>query len=80
MDVTIGLQTMILAAHNLSYGTCWIGAFDEEKIKEILGIPPEQCVICLVPIGVPAVSPGPKERRPAAELFSLDRLEQAYPA
>ena len=78
VDVAIGLQNMILAAHSLGYGACWIGAFDEDRIKDILDIPPELSVVCLTCIGVPATSPGPKERRPISELFSLDQLGQPY--
>ncbi len=32
-------MNMLLAAHNLGIGACWIGAFDEEAIKSICSIP-----------------------------------------
>jgi len=37
IDTAIALENMVLAAHGLGYGTCWIGLFDPEKVKEICG-------------------------------------------
>ena len=73
IDTTIALQNMILAAHSLGYGTCWIGSFDEAQVKELLGIPDEATVVCLTPVGVPAVEPDARPRKGLAEVFSLDR-------
>ncbi|MBS3140497.1 nitroreductase family protein [Candidatus Woesearchaeota archaeon] len=33
------IQNMLLEAHSLGLGGCWVGAFNEDKIKEICGIP-----------------------------------------
>jgi nitroreductase len=35
VDITIELTNFTLQAAELGYGTCWIGAFDENRIKEI---------------------------------------------
>jgi len=40
-------------ATNLGLGTCWIGAFDESKVKEILEIPENIEVIGLITLGYP---------------------------
>jgi len=53
IDVAIALDHMSLVAVELGLGTCWIGAFDEGKIKEILGIPNDVRVVELMPIGYP---------------------------
>ncbi|MBW2992299.1 nitroreductase family protein [Candidatus Woesearchaeota archaeon] len=47
-------QNMLLAAHNLGLGSCWIGAFDEEKVKTILGCPAETRPQVIIPVGYPA--------------------------
>ena len=39
IDVAIAMQNMILAAHEMGLGTCWIAAFDEKKVKKVLDIP-----------------------------------------
>ena len=72
IDTTIALQTMVLAAHSLGYGTCWIGSFDEEEVKGLLGLPAGLEVICLTPMGVPAAHPEARDRKDLSEVFSLD--------
>jgi nitroreductase len=54
IDIAIALDHISLAAVELNLGTCWIGAFDEKKVKEILAIPDEVRVVELMPIGYPA--------------------------
>ncbi len=50
-DVTLaGANMMTMAAH-LGLGTCWIGAFDESKVREILEIPENIGVIGLITLG-----------------------------
>ena len=61
IDVAIALDHISLAAVELGLGTCWIGAFYEDKIKEILGIPNGVRVVDLMPIGYPAI-PAVKEK------------------
>ncbi len=74
IDVAIAIDHMTLAAVELGLGTCWIGAFDEGKVKEVLGIPEEIRVVELLPLGYPA-DPSPKEksRKAADELVHWDK-------
>ena len=74
VDVAIAMQNMILAATNLGYGTCWIGAFDESKVKELLEVPKEMRVVALTPIGVPDASPDVRPRKD--EVFSSEKYGQ----
>jgi len=62
IDVAIALDHITLAAVELGLGTCWIGHFDEEEVKKILGIPAEIRVVELMPLGYP-VDPSAKEKR-----------------
>lgn len=55
IDVAIALDHISLAAVEVGLGTCWIGAFYENKVKEILGIPNGIRVVDLMPIGYPAI-------------------------
>jgi nitroreductase len=68
-DPIIAVEHMILAATALGYGTCWIGAFNEEEAKRILKIPENLAVIALIPVGVPDESPPPRSRKPFSEIF-----------
>lgn len=73
VDVAIAMDHMTLAAHALGLGTCWIGAFTEEEVKKLLGIPEEVSVVCLLPLGIPAKPGVPRSRKAKEELFPLDK-------
>lgn len=49
-------QNMLLAATALGLGACWIGAFDENKVREILDLDENFRPVVLVPLGWPAES------------------------
>src|SRR3989338_7746299 len=44
-------ENMILEAHSLGLGTRWIGAFDEEVVKSLLGVPEEVSVQVILALG-----------------------------
>ena len=54
VDIGISMQQLVLAATDLGLGTCWIGAFDEAKVKKALEVPENIKVVALTPIGYPA--------------------------
>lgn len=68
-DPMIAIEHMVLAATALGYGTCWIGAFNETEVKEILQIPENLAVIALLPIGVADENPQPRPRKAFKEIF-----------
>jgi len=51
------IQNIMLAAHSLGLGTCWVGAFSEEKVKEILGIPENVRPVGIITLGYPDEKP-----------------------
>jgi len=73
VDLSIVMDHLILAATDEGLGTCWICHFDESKVREILGIPPDVRVIAMTPVGFPAAQPRPFQRKPAEELFRHER-------
>ncbi|MFZ3166188.1 MAG: nitroreductase family protein [Candidatus Methanoperedens sp.] len=68
IDTAIAVDHMTLAAVEEGLGTCWIGAFDEKKVKEILNIPDEIRVVTLLPIGYPSDIPRPTPRKSLDEI------------
>lgn len=78
VDLAIALDHLTLAAAAEGLGTCWIGAFSEEQVKSLLGIPAGLRVVALTPLGYPdktmpeRTPPGPN-RKPVSELFRVDR-------
>jgi nitroreductase len=74
VDTTIALENMVLAAWSLGVGSCWIGSFDEEKVKSSLKIPQDWKVVALVCFGYPAETPKQRKRKATNELFSLNQF------
>ena len=65
---------MSLEAASLGLGTCWIGAFYQDQVKEILGIPKGVRVVNLLILGYPKKL-GPKTRRkPLSEIVCYDEF------
>jgi nitroreductase len=59
-DGAAAIQNMLLAAHTLGLGTCWISVHDtdcEEKAKPILQIPDDEWLLSVVSVGRPAEIP-----------------------
>lgn len=69
VDVAIAMTHLMLAAWAKGLGTCWIGAFDEEKIREICQIPPEVRVVAVTPLGYPVKIPQATTRRPLERIY-----------
>jgi nitroreductase len=72
IDVAIALEHIALAATDMGLGTCWIGAFDEKAVKQILGVPKEVRVVELMPLGYPADKQHPKTRLALDEILMWD--------
>lgn len=66
-DATIAATFAMLACHDLGLATCWVGAFDEEEVKEILKIKRLR-PIGIFPIGYPAEKPIKTKRKSLEEL------------
>jgi len=69
IDVAIAIEHMVLKATAEGLGTCWVGAFYEDKVKEILGIPKDIRVVELLTLGYPAGLPSAHKDR-----LSLDEI------
>lgn len=52
-DADIATTNMMLMAHSLGLGTCWVGAFDENAVSKILGIPADVRPVAILPLGYP---------------------------
>jgi nitroreductase len=50
-DVGIAAQNLMLSAHVLGLGTVFVGVFDEDKLRELLAIPPEIRIVGILPVG-----------------------------
>ncbi|HUM81991.1 MAG TPA: nitroreductase family protein [Methanothrix sp.] len=72
IDVAIALDHMTLAAASLGLGSCWIGAFYEDRVKQILAVPPEVRVVALLPLGYPADMPAPRPKKSLEDIAARE--------
>ncbi len=70
------IQNMLLAAHSLGLGSCWLGEIlkNEEKVKEVLELPSEEYELCaVVSLGYPN-DDSPRKGRHPLDHFVLKSL------
>ena len=73
MDVAIAVDHMTLKAVEEGLGTCWVGGFDERKVKEALNIPDDVRVVTLLTLGYPKYVPGPRKRKKLEEIVAYEK-------
>jgi nitroreductase len=66
-------ENMLLTAHSLGVGACWVGAFDEERVRNTLDISSTLRPVVLVPVGYPAETSSPPKRTPIDEVTTRVR-------
>jgi len=59
MDVAASVQNVLLAAHSMGLGACWVGAFNEDGVHMLLDLPRKLRPVAMVPIGHAAENPDP---------------------
>ena len=69
VDVVIAVDHLTLAARAEGLGTCWIGSFNNAKLKEFFRFPEDVNVVALTPLGYPDGDPftDPEGRIPMEE-------------
>ena len=71
-DTAIAATQIMLAAVDMRLGTCWVGAFDEERAAAALHLPQVLRPVAMLPIGYPAKEAGSRtSRRPMNEVTTF---------
>jgi nitroreductase len=86
IDVAIAVENMVLAATGEGLGTCWIGSFDENQVRDLLKIPENLRVIVLLAVGYPSdkenltikVFRAVSKRKSLAETVSSEEYGRVY--
>ncbi len=69
VDLAIAIDHMTLVAVEEGLGTCWIGAFSQEEVRQVLNIPAQYKVVALLPLGFPADKSKAKSRKSLKEII-----------
>jgi nitroreductase len=62
MNVAIAVEHIVLKAFDLGLGSCWLGRFDRDKVKEYLALDESIYPVVLLPVGYPDQSPKARPR------------------
>lgn len=72
---TIGgaIQTLLLAAYTLNYGSCWMAAPNvaRHELEQLLEISPPWSIAAIIAIGRPAKEPGQRKLKPLSEVLDI---------
>jgi nitroreductase len=78
MDLAVAASFMMLQATELGLGSCWIGAFNEDKVRKLLRIPEAVRVVCLLTLGYPHFVPPASDRKPLSEIVAVENFAQPH--
>jgi len=70
------IQNMLLAAEAFNLGSCWVGAFDEEKIASMFSIPDEVRAQAIILFGHPAYEPDEKKMKRTEDLIYFNKWNE----
>jgi nitroreductase len=76
IDASFASLMILLAAHNEGLGACFVGAYLDNEVSRILGLPDHIRPLGVIPIGWPAEAPTVTERMPLAEVVHSERFGQ----
>jgi nitroreductase len=64
MNAAIAIEHIVLKAVDLGLGSCWLGRFNRDKVKEFLALDESIFPVVLLPVGYPDQSPKARPRFP----------------
>jgi len=67
-DATIACAFAHLAAAALGLGSVWVGAFDEDGVRRVIGVWEDLRPIAILPVGYPGEKPDTTSRRQLSSL------------
>lgn len=73
-DTAACIQNILLLAVDKGLGACWIGAFDEAAVREVINCPEAVKPVAILPIGVPAEEPEAPERLALKKILRYERF------
>jgi nitroreductase len=72
-SVAAAIEHLLLAAHALGYGSCWMTGplVAQESFEQILGYGRERSIAALLPVGVPDEDPPARPRKALGDMVSF---------
>lgn len=70
-DTAAAAENLLIATTALGYGSCWVGAFDEDRAKKALNIPEHLRPVAIVPVGPGSIPQDDQTRRQISEISAI---------
>ena len=70
-DTAAAIENLLLCAADMGLGGCFMGAFNEEKVRAIVGVKEDHRPVAVVPVGVPAVELPARPRNPLESVVTF---------
>jgi nitroreductase len=71
-ETAAATQNLLLAAHALSLGACWVSLFSDEQVKEALNFPKGMRPVAIVPLGHTKSKTNPKPRKALKDVVNYE--------
>jgi nitroreductase len=68
-DTAAATQNILLTAHSLGLGACWIGSFNEDEAKKAVNAPEGIRPVVIIPVGYANEVPPPRDRRSLSRIM-----------
>jgi nitroreductase len=72
-DTAAAIQNMLLAVVDFGLSSCWVGAFNENMVVDILGLPSYIRPVAILPIGYSDIQQGTYSRIPVEDLIRYEK-------
>jgi len=73
IDASFASFIILLSVVDLGLGACFVGAFEDDKVANVLGLPKEVRPVGIIPIGRPAEKPRRLSRLPLERRVHLNK-------
>lgn len=71
LDLAIAMENITLAATSEGLGSCWVGAFKRDDVKQILNLPQDEEPVQMLTLGYPADKKRERSLKELSDLITL---------
>src|SRR5690625_194246 len=78
IDTAAAIENILLATAGIGLASCWVGGFNEKRVKKVLNVPRQVKPVGLLPIGHPKGN-GERKHRLPIKLVKIGRAHVSTP-
>jgi len=78
LDAAASIENILLATHALGLGACWVGAFHDSLVSQILKLPRSMRPLAIIPVGYPDEKPSPTPRMVLGDFVHFEAYGSRY--